>query len=216
MFTGLIEEIGRIKKISNNGHSAQLIIQANKVIDDIHLGDSISTNGVCLTVVAFGKDYFVVDVMPETMHRSNFVELKPGSPVNLERAMKLGQRFGGHIVSGHIDGVGMIMGMQLEDNSTLVTIKAPPEIMKYIIMKGSIAIDGISLTVSEVDEKTFKISIIPLTKNETTLLQKQIGDTVNLECDVVGKYIEKFITMENSVMTKSSIDIDFLRSNGFM
>lgn len=216
MFTGLIEEIGIIRRISNNGYSAQLIIQSSKITEDIHLGDSISTNGVCLTVIAFDKDYFEVDVMPETMRRSNLGELKPGSPVNLERAMKLGKRFGGHIVSGHIDGTGVIKNLRQEDNSTLVTIGSPPKIMKYIIMKGSIAIDGVSLTICDVDDKNFKVGIIPLTKKETILLKKKIGDTVNLECDIIGKYIEKFRTLEETTTLKSTIDIDFLKRNGFM
>lgn len=215
MFTGLIEEIGTVKNIKRGAKSAQITINAKKIFGDIRLGDSISTNGVCLTVVKYNNDSFTVDVMPETMRRSNLKNLTHGSKVNLERALKVGDRLGGHMVSGHIDDVGHITSIEEEDNATWVTIKAESNILKYIIVKGSIAIDGTSLTIGDIDNETFKVSIIPLTKEETTLLRKNIGDEVNLECDMIGKYIERLSRFNNSKSNKKSINIDFLRENGF-
>ena len=159
---------------------------------------------------------FTVDVMPETMRSSNLGELTTNSPVNLERALQLKDRLGGHMVSGHIDGVGEIHEMIKEANATWVSIKASPKLLKYIIHKGSIAIDGISLTVAFVDQEMFKVSLIPLTKEETTLLGKKIGDSVNLECDMVGKYIEKLMLYSDVTETKKPMDMNFLRENGFM
>ena len=215
MFTGLIEEIGTVEGIIKGSKSAKITIKARKVLEDVKLGDSISTNGVCLTVVDFSKDRFTVDVMPETMRRSNLKNLKHGSRVNLERALKLGDRLGGHIVLGHIDGVGFIQSFEEEDNATWVIIETSQDILKYVIEKGSIAIDGTSLTVAYVDNKVFKVSIIPLTRDETTLLSKKVGEEVNLECDMVGKYIERFTMFKEDNEPKSSIDMSFLRENGF-
>ncbi|GAA0179806.1 riboflavin synthase [Clostridium sediminicola] len=216
MFTGLIEEIGKIKKIDKSGNSAKITILANKILKEVKLGDSISTNGVCLTVTKFTENEFTVDVMPETMNRSNLGNLKTGSKVNLERAMQVGDRFGGHIVSGHIDGVGYIINLKNEDNATWVSIEVNDDILKYIVEKGSVAIDGISLTVAYVDEKIFKISLIPLTKEETTLLSKGIGERVNIECDIVGKYVERLIGFNKKEdKTENKISMDFLRENGF-
>lgn len=216
MFTGLIEEIGVVDKIVKGMKSAQITIKAEKVLEGTKPGDSICTNGVCLTVVDFDKNSFVVDVMPETMRRSNLKNIKSGSRVNLERALQLGDRFGGHIVSGHIDGVGIIKSMDEEDNATWVSIEASSDIMKYMINKGSVTVDGISLTIAKVQDKVFKVSIIPTTKGETTLLDKHIGDELNVECDVVGKYIERFMIFNQEEASKSSIDINFLKENGFI
>jgi len=216
MFTGLIEEIGYIQKINKTTKSAKLNIRASKVLEGSKVGDSICTNGVCLTVVHMDAISFTVDVMPETMRSSNLGELTTNSPVNLERALQLKDRLGGHMVSGHIDGVGKIHEMIKEANATWVSIKASPKLLKYIIHKGSIAIDGISLTVAYVDQEMFKVSLIPLTKEETTLLGKKIGDSVNLECDMVGKYIEKLMLYSDVTETKKPMDINFLRENGFM
>ncbi|XMB85794.1 riboflavin synthase [Mycoplasmatota bacterium WC44] len=213
MFTGLIEEIGRIKEVQSSNTSAKISIYGSKVLEGIKLGDSISTNGVCLTVVDYDNDSFIVDVMPETMDRSNLCELQIGSEVNLERALKLGDRLGGHIVSGHVDGIGVIQNFIEDDNAIWVSISASEETLKYIIEKGSIAIDGASLTVAYVDESSFKVSIIPLTQEETTLTKKSIGDHVNLECDMVGKYIEKIMGFESK--KKKGIDLNFLKENGF-
>lgn len=217
MFTGLIEEIGKLQNIVRGAKSAQLTINASKVLKDVKIGDSICVNGVCLTVVCFSISSFSVDIMPETMRKSNLKNLQHGSKVNLERALKLGDRFGGHIVSGHIDGIGYITAMEEEDNATWVKIEASPDIMKYVIKKGSIALDGTSLTVASVGDKSFHVSLIPLTKEETTLLSKKIGDEVNLECDMVGKYIERFTTFkQDEDPSKSVIDMNFLKENGFL
>lgn len=216
MFTGLIEEIGTVKSVIKGVNSAKITITASKILEDIKQGDSISTNGVCLTVTEFTHNSFSVDVMPETMRRSNLKHLKTGSRVNLERALKVGDRFGGHIVSGHIDGVGVITGFQEEDNATWVSIEAPGDILKYVVHKGSIAIDGTSLTVAYVDDKVLKVSIIPLTRDETTILEKNVGDEVNLECDMIGKYVEKLMMFREDIKLKKSINMDFLRENGFL
>lgn len=216
MFTGLIEEIGIVKKVVTGSKSAQIEIQGKKILEDVKVGDSIATNGVCLTVISFTGTTFTVDVMPETIRRSNLKNLKNGSKVNLERALRLSDRLGGHIVSGHIDDTGIITEFTEEENATWVTIKVNKSIIKYIINKGSVAIDGTSLTVASVDEETFKVSIIPLTKDKTILLSKRVGDDVNIECDVVGKYIEKLIKNEEKEENQSSnITMDFLRKHGF-
>jgi riboflavin synthase len=215
MFTGLVEEIGTIENIIKGAKLAQITINASKVLEDVKLGDSISTNGVCLTVIKFTRNSFTVDVMPETMRRSNLKNLKHGSRVNLERALRLGDRLGGHIVSGHIDGVGFIKSVEEEDNATWVAIESSGDILKYVIEKGSIAIDGTSLTVAYVDNISFKVSIIPMTRDETTLLSKKVGEEVNLECDMVGKYIERLTMFKQAETKKSSININFLKENGF-
>jgi riboflavin synthase len=217
MFTGIIEEIGEITAIKRGTKSVVLTIKADKILEDTHTGDSISTNGVCLTAVEIGKGYFKADVMHETIDRSSLGRLGIGSKVNLERAMKADGRFGGHMVAGHIDGTGKIIDINKDDNAIWYKIAAKPEILKYIIEKGSIAIDGISLTVAKVTETDFSVSIIPHTLGQTTLALRKKGDTVNLENDLVGKYIEKFLTINNNEKTgKSKIDKTFLATNGFM
>lgn len=216
MFTGLIEEVGSIQAVTRSTKSAKITIKASKVLEDAKLGDSISTNGVCLTVTDFGKGHFTVDVMAETMRRSNLKNLSSGDEINLERALRVGDRLGGHIVSGHIDGVGTISQYENEDNAVWISIRTSPDILKYIVEKGSIAIDGVSLTVAYVDDSLFKVSIIPHTKDVTTLLRKKIGSEVNLECDMIGKYIEKLISAKEQVVVKKGIDLDFLSQNGFV
>ncbi|MBE0451543.1 MAG: riboflavin synthase [Clostridia bacterium] len=217
MFTGIIEEIGKVKSIVKSAKSAKITVQAKKVLEDVKMGDSIATNGVCLTVTRFTKTEFTVDVMAETMRKSNLDLLSDGSPVNLERALRLGDRLGGHMVSGHVDGLGTIEGTLKEENAIWVTIGADASILRYVIPKGSIAIDGISLTVAYVDDTCFKVSVIPHTKDETTLLGKSIGAKVNLECDLVGKYIEKLVLGKTNEIHEDhkSIDLDFLTRNGF-
>ncbi len=211
MFTGIIEETGTIRRIEHGAKSCVLTVSAGKVLSDVHIGDSIAVNGTCLTVCRFDKDSFSADVMPETMHRTNLGMLRSGSVVNLERAMSANGRFGGHIVSGHIDGTGKIRSQRKDDNAVWVTISAAPEILRYIVEKGSIAIDGISLTVAAVTNTDFSVSIIPHTGAETTLLQKNAGDIVNLECDIVAKYVEKLCGR-----TSGGITGDFLAMHGFM
>jgi len=215
MFTGLVEEIGKIQSIAKSTKSAKIMIKANKVIKEAKIGDSISTNGVCLTITECTFNNFTVDVMAETMRRSNLHNLSLGDEVNLERALKVGDRLGGHIVSGHIDGMGTVSNYEKEDNAVWITISTTPEIIRYIVQKGSIAIDGISLTVAYVDEKVFKVSIIPHTKEVTTLLRKKVGDIINLECDIVGKYIEKLFLSKEQLPIKQGMDMNFLSENGF-
>ncbi len=215
MFTGLIEEVGIMEGSASGEKSIKLNIRAKKILEGIKKGDSISTNGVCLTVTSFDSFTFTVDIMPETMRRTNLGKLKKGSPVNLERALKAGDRLGGHMVSGHIDGTGYIREYKDEDNATWLTVETKSEIIKYVIPRGSIAIDGTSLTVVDTTENSFRVSLIPVTKEETVLLKKKTGDEVNLECDIVGKYVERFLTFRKDI-SKSSIDIKFLEENGFL
>ena len=218
MFTGLIEEIGSIKSIKRGGKSIRLTVSARGIMDDVKLGDSIATNGICLTVISFDSTGFSADVMPETMSRTSFEKLNAGSRVNLERALRVGDRLGGHMVSGHVDGLGEVVAKEEDDNAIWVSIAAPKNILKYVVEKGSIAIDGISLTVAYVNEKIFKVSIIPLTQEDTTLTSKKKGEKVNLECDMTAKYIEKFMfhrEEESAKTKKSDISMNFLKENGF-
>ena len=217
MFTGIVEELGVIQGIKRGSKSSRLLIKANKVLENTKVGDSICTNGVCLTVTNLNTNSFEADVMAETLRRSNLGDLTIGSKVNLERALTLESRLGGHIVSGHIDGVGEIISLVKEDNATWVTIKAKSDILRYVVLKGSITIDGISLTVAYVDENVFKVSIIPHTAQETTLLNKSIGETVNLECDMISKYVEKLMGLATKEENKKNtlLTEDFLRENGF-
>lgn len=217
MFTGLIEEVGIIKSVRKNSNYASIEIKAKKVLEGLKIGDSISTNGVCLTVTEFTSETFTVDIMPESIKRSNLKDIKYGSRVNLERAMKLGDRFGGHIVSGHIDGVGLVKSYKNDGNAVWIEVEVGRDIIKYIVFKGSITLDGASVTVAEVEEDSFKVSIIPLTGEETNLLEKKVGDSINVECDLVGKYIENILNPfieQNSLKTK--IDENFLEKNGFL
>ncbi len=193
MFTGIIEEIGKVKKISLGGASGSLEISAKKVLEETKIGDSIAVNGVCLTVTGMTSSSFTADVMAETVRRSSLGSLVSGSGVNLERAMAANGRFGGHIVSGHIDGTGTLSRLQKEENAVWVYIKTSAEILRLIVEKGSIAIDGISLTVAGVNDSEFAVSVIPHTAEETTLLTKKAGDLVNLENDIIGKYVEKLL-----------------------
>ena len=201
MFTGIVEEIGYLITKKSGAQSASVTIAADKILEDIQTGDSICVNGVCLTVTSFGPNAFTADVMPETMRRTNLGQLHSQSPVNLERAMPQNGRFGGHIVSGHIDGTGVIQSIRREDNAVWYTIRTSPEILRYIIPKGSIAIDGVSLTAAEVSKTYFRISMIPHTAANTALRQKKIGDTVNLENDRIGKYVEKLLGISRENQT---------------
>lgn len=217
MFTGIVEEIGTVKSINRSGTASFLNIQAEKVLTDVHIGDSIAVNGVCLTVTAFDGGIFRADVMNETLSRSSLGELKAGSHVNLERAMSAEGRFGGHIVSGHIDGTGTVTDIRKDGIAVWYTIAAGRNIMKYIVEKGSVAIDGISLTVAAVTEGDFSVSIIPHTAGNTILSEKKKGDTVNLENDIIGKYVEKLMrTAGSDGKEKKDIDINTLAKNGFL
>jgi riboflavin synthase len=213
MFTGIVEETGIIKSIQHSDRSSKLTISALKVLDDIKAGDSINTNGVCLTVVAFGNNYFQTEVMPETLRRTSFRTLKTGSAVNLERALRLSDRLGGHLVSGHIDGTGRILRRWEEDIAVWFNISADAAILRYIIEKGSVALDGISLTIASTDKNSFSVSVIPHTSLVTTIMKKRAGDLVNIECDMIAKYIEKLSSPESS---RSKIDLNFLAKNNFL
>jgi riboflavin synthase len=215
MFTGIIEETGIVSTIKHGRASVSLVISAQLVNSDVKIGDSINTNGACLTVTGFTKNSFSVDVMAETMRITNLSLLKSGNRVNLERALKLGDRLGGHMVSGHIDGTGTITQLVQEEIATWFTIKSDKDILKYIIKKGSVAIDGISLTVADISDASFKVSIIPHTAAKTTLLSKKTGDIVNIENDMTAKYIEKFMQANTSTI-KREIDLGFLQENGFI
>lgn len=215
MFTGIVEEIGKVQNIRKNIKSSVIVIEGNKIFEDIHVGDSIAVNGVCLTVTTFNHNIFEADIMNETLNRSSLGRLKNGSYVNLERAMSANGRFGGHIVSGHIDGTGKIVKIEKDDNAIWYTISVEEKLMKYIVEKGSVAIDGISLTVAKVCTKDFSVSIIPHTVKETILSHKSVGDIVNIENDVIGKYVEKFINFPQKNEDKKNITMDFLINNGF-
>ncbi len=211
MFTGLIEAVGTVTAI--NRQRGTVTIKCG-ITDGIEIGDSVAVNGACLTAVEIGNGIFTADVMNETFGRTALGALSVGSRVNLERAMKADGRFGGHIVSGHIDGTGTVTNMRNDGNAVWVTVAAESEILRYIVEKGSIAIDGISLTVAYVDDKCFKVSIIPHTGGETTLLEKRIGDAVNLECDIIAKYVEKLMQPSENI-PKGGITYEFLAENGF-
>lgn len=210
MFTGIIEEIGKIKSITRGSRSVSLEVQAKKVLEDTKVGDSIATNGVCLTVTSLTGAGFRADVMPETMRRSNLGTLKPGDRVNLERALCLSSRLGGHIVAGHVDGTGRITDIQRDDIAVWITISADAQLLRYMIEKGSITVDGVSLTIAYVDESVFRVSVIPHTQEETTLTGKHTGDIVNLENDMIARYVEKLMGRENK-----GLSLEFLQANGF-
>jgi len=214
LFTGIVEEIGTVSNIAKGEKSIRISLMCNKILEDTKLGDSISVNGICLTVTHLSKDSFTADVMPETLRATNLRSLKGGDKVNLERALSPQNRFGGHIVSGHIDGTGTITQIDREDNAVWITIQTVDEILKYIIPKGSISVDGISLTVQHVDNMQFKISIIPHTRDYTILPMKKVGDVVNLECDIVGKYIERLMNFK-SEEPREKITLSYLVENGF-
>ncbi|GGG20390.1 riboflavin synthase [Paenibacillus aceti] len=223
MFTGIVEEIGTMKSIGRKGEAMVLGILASRIMDDVKLGDSIAVNGVCLTATSLEASGFTVDVMPQTYRHTNLKDLKPGSKINLERAMAAGGRFGGHIMQGHVDGTGTIASMRQDQNAVFVEIEpSDPALFRYIIPQGSIAIDGISLTVASVAGGRFAVSIIPHTWSETVLALKRTGDTVNLETDVLGKYVEHLLRFgrhnpegEQPSGQPSQVDLSFLVENGF-
>ena len=217
MFTGLIEEIGILKGIRRSGNCCVLTIECSRVLEGSRIGDSIAVSGVCLTATSLGSTYFTADAMPETLDRSSLGRMSAGNHVNLERAMPADGRFGGHIVSGHIDGTGKVKSITKDENAIWYQIEAAPKLLRYIVEKGSIAIDGISLTVARTDDETFSVSIIPHTQKETTLQYLREGDAVNLETDIVGKYVEKLMKPEPEEADSSrGLTEDFLRENGFI
>lgn len=232
MFTGLVEELASIVRMDVRQGGANVELRAKKIMEDMQLGDSIAVNGVCLTVVRFHDDTFMLDAVPETLRKTNLGKLRPGQHVHVERAMRADGRFGGHIVSGHIDGVGVITGRMQEGIATVLTITTEPSVIRYVVEKGSICVDGVSLTVMDVEENAFRVSLIPHTGFVTTLKEAPSGTEVNLESDILAKYVERLLGIrsqnQSSALPKaagndftarklqhSSMDLDFLVKNGF-
>lgn len=218
MFTGIIEELGTVKKVVQQGKAMKLTILASKILSDVQLGDSISVNGVCLTVTEFARNGFSADVMPETFKSTSLSAIKERSKVNLERAMRANGRFGGHFVTGHVDGTGQILKKSASENAIYIQISVPPALSHLLIMKGSIAVDGISLTVFGNEDNTVTVSVIPHTASETVLGFKTVGDIVNLEFDMLAKYLYTFVNRRRQETTrpKGGISEGFLRDNGFL
>jgi len=207
MFTGITEELGKVSLLQPN----KLVVRARKVLEGTGIGDSVSVNGACLTVVEFGSDYFGVEVVPETMRRTNLGLLKVGDEVNLERPLALGGRLGGHLVQGHVDERGKVVSIRPEGDAANMHFQVPREVMRYVVVKGFIAIDGISLTVVEKDENSFTVSVIPHTRQNTTLGRRRVGDTVNLEVDIIAKYVEALTQSPGKGVTA-----EFLQEHGFL
>lgn len=216
MFTGIVEETGKILNIKRKGNAVELTVGCKEIMDDIRQGDSISVNGICLTVSEYGNSWFSADVMPETIRKTGLVKLNVNDGVNLERAVRLSDRLGGHMVSGHIDGTGSVAKVSREENAIWITVKTDEHLLKYIVEKGSVAIDGVSLTVAFIDEESFSFSLIPHTAGVTILGTKKPGDMVNIECDIIGKYIEKLFYVENDNKSKEKLTRDFLQNKGFV
>lgn len=210
MFTGIVEEIGTVSKVVYGSKSFTIMISAKKVLEDVKLGDSISVNGVCLTVVKFSTSSFEADVMPETFMATSLKKLQPGSAVNLERAMRADGRFGGHFVSGHVDGTGTIIEKKRSENALYITIQVSAECIAFIHDRGSIAIDGSSLTVIGVSGNNVIISLIPHTQKATILSEKTVGDQVNIECDMLAKYVHRMLNKQ------SGVTMEKLANNGFL
>lgn len=221
MFTGIIEEVGMLQSIRKNGASAVLAIQAEKILEDVKLGDSIAVNGICLTVTSYQKGRgsapgnFTADVMHETLNRSSIGTASRGSRVNLERAMRADGRFGGHIVTGHIDGTGIVREIHRDANAVWYKIETEPAILRCIAEKGSIAIDGVSLTVAGLTQDTFSVSVIPHTASNTILGERKTGDVVNLENDCIGKYVQRMLSFAEPAKEQTGISRDLLRKYGF-
>lgn len=224
MFTGIIEEVGTVMSVKSSANAMKLTIRAPKVTQDINMGDSIAVNGICLTACGLGRESFTVDVMGETLSRTSLKGSRCGSHVNLERALTINGRLGGHIVSGHIDGTGTVTAIKNDDIARLITISAPQAVMDLIVEKGSVAVDGISLTVASVSSGDFTVSVIPHTMDNTILTEKTPGDTVNLENDCIGKYVRKLMELSEHEMQdaaarrcsgKSRVTAGFLTENGF-
>lgn len=222
MFTGIVQEIGVVKKIIQGGNKVFINISCRDILKDVNLGDSISVNGVCLTVTEIGSNDFTADVMPETINCTTLKNLSSGIKVNLEPALTLTSRLGGHIVSGHIDSVGKIIKRYNDGNADWFEIEAVASTLRYIVSKGSITLDGTSLTVIDIDDKSFSVSLIPHTRKVSILGDKKVGDYLNIECDILAKYVEKLLNINNKdsdnivVNKKESITMEFLIEKGFV
>lgn len=213
MFTGIVEELGTVRALVRGPASARLTVAAHKTLEGTRVGDSIAVNGACLTVTGLERGAFTADVMAETLARTNLGELRPGDRVNLERALRLGDRLGGHLVTGHVDGVGVLADRRRQDIAELITIQAPPEVLRYLVPKGAIAVDGISLTVVDYDTGSFRVAIVPHTARHTTLGFKERGARVNLEVDMIGKYVAKLLAPHTRT---AKLDEHFLAEHGFL
>lgn len=216
MFTGLIEEVGRVLTVEKSGSSARLSITAGFPPAEVKIGDSIAVNGACLTVVAKGGGSFAFDASPETITRTAFRNLKSGSPVNLERALRLSDRLDGHLVSGHVDCVAVIAERREVSGNMLITFRIPGDFIRYVAEKGSVAIDGVSLTINKVAGETFSVNIIPLTSKKTTLAEKRVGDEVNIETDLLCKYIERLMISRGDKEPGTGLSLELLAKNGFL
>jgi len=218
MFTGIVEEMGVIKTLDKGVSGTRLSVLASAVLDDLAVGASVSVNGACLTVVSVGEREFAVEVSPETLAVTTLGQLAAGTPVNLERAMRVHDRIGGHLVAGHVDGVGSIRNRTPEGNAIVLTIEAPREVLRYCVHKGSITLDGISMTINEVSDRNFSVAVIPHTAKATTLGLKKPGETVNLEADLIGKYVERLLQDRGQLPAKPApvIDRDYLQKHGLI
>ena len=216
MFTGLIQSIGTVRRLNRQGDAAQLTIASDLVTADLQLGESIAVNGACLTVTAWESDQFTVDVSPETLKCTTLETLRPNHAVNLERALRLSDRLGGHLVSGHIDCIARVRRRYQDHNALRIEFSVPDEAMRYIVEKGSVAVDGISLTVNQVGQQMFSVAVIPHSLEMTTLKDCREGTAVNIETDMIGRYVERLLTHESSVSSGSKLNLDFLAKNGFL
>jgi len=217
MFTGLVEELGKVRATARGAHSIRMKLSAEKVLSDVKIGDSIAVDGACLTVVAYDANSFTVDIMPETYDRTTLSFLKPGNSVNLERTLRIGDRLGGHIVSGHVDAIGTLVSVTPRDNANILHIRFPENLGPFVIPQGSVAVDGVSLTIADCGIDWFEVSLIPHTWDVTVLSQKKSGDRVNVETDVLGKYIHRMSQLKGNIQPKESvIGTDFLSKHGFL
>ncbi|AVQ20173.1 riboflavin synthase subunit alpha [Fusobacterium necrophorum subsp. funduliforme] len=215
MFTGLVEEMGRVLSITEGNHSMQIKIQCKKVLEGAKLGDSIATNGTCLTAVEIGKNYFVADCMHETMKRTNLHRLKKSDFVNLEKSITLSTPLGGHLVTGDVDCEGKIIEIRQDGIAKIYTVELPKQYMKYVVEKGRVTLDGASLTVMELGEYTLGVSLIPHSQEMIILGKKKVGDYINVETDLIGKYVEKLLSFPKQEEKNSKLSLDFLAKNGF-
>jgi riboflavin synthase len=218
MFSGIVEEMGAVQAIEKGLTGAKFSILASAILDDLQVGDSVSVSGACLTVTTIEDQSFLVDVSKETLNCTNFGTIAIGTPLNLERAMKLNARMSGHLVTGHVDGIGMLRAREQDGNAIYLTVEASEDIMRYCVPKGSITIDGISLTINSVTDNLFSVAIIPHTANVTTIGLKQIGDSVNLESDLIGKYVERLLQGSGTLPASAApiIDKDYLQKRGLL
>ena len=218
MFSGIVEEMGAVKSVEKGLAGAHMSILASTVLQDLKIGESVSVSGTCLTVTSIETQDFSIDVSSETLNLTTIGSVTAGAPVNLERAMKLNERIGGHLVTGHVDGIGLLRRREQDGNAIQMTFEAPEDILRYCVQKGSITVDGISLTINEVSEKSFTVAIIPHTATVTTMGLKQVGDSVNLETDLIGKYVERLLQSSGQIASKAApvIDRDYLQKRGLI